>query len=290
MTLESDSSAQPISYEVKSLLAWMTASQILLMVDDPLRVAVLHPGGGTYDCLALLTPDGQSQILMNRLGESALVNDEVIADIWSIASTGHGPHELAYLLLSESNLGVDEERAPTATALSTLNIANWLNHQRHRRAAVEPLWWDSSGAFGSNVNTTLLSAFRIPGGWLRQPEPIAGTDPSAWLFALVLDDSPIAIVNMRTGETVDADGSRWNNWPELSYREDGNLGCPTGTKITAYLRGEHFLTAVDRVTDVWRTRKILNEEYCDPIEYEPYFEMFPGFARDPIVLDPSYLD
>lgn len=290
VTLGSDFDAQPISYEVKSLLAWMTAAQILLMVDEPLRLAILHPGGGTYDCLSLITPDGQTSILMNRDGESALVDGEVISDIWSIASEGQGPYELAYLLLSHTDHGVSDDRTPSATALSALNIANWLNHQRGRQVSVDPVWWDSSGDFGSGPNSFLLESFQVPRGWLQQPEPVVGTDPCAWLFALMDDGRPLALVNVRTSEAVDINGVRWNDWPELSYRDDGSLGCPTGTLIIGFLRGEHFSTTVSRVTDVWRIRRTLHEEYCDPIEYQPYFEMFPEFARDPIVPDASYLD
>ncbi len=97
---------QEASYHVKELLSWMITAHLLRLVEPNLRVFVTHPGGGQYDCLTLVSPEGEQLVLLNRNGSSALVAGEVIEDIWSLAM--HSPGAEA----SQSDHEPLEVRAP----------------------------------------------------------------------------------------------------------------------------------------------------------------------------------
>jgi hypothetical protein len=52
-------------------LSWRVMAQILERIDGELFIADLHPGGGQYDCLSLVTSAPEIVLMLNRNGTSA---------------------------------------------------------------------------------------------------------------------------------------------------------------------------------------------------------------------------
>lgn len=244
---------EDLSFTVKELLSWMTAAYLLQVIEEPLRVFETHPGDGMYDCLTLMRPDGRSVISMNRNGESALVDGEVVSGIWALAgqTPGKGPRDLARVLIAESGLDLNPDQAPNGTALAAVTIANWLNLNRDQRVQAVPIWQYDGFTGGDVEQLSLLDGFGDIDGWLRQPPAIESLTSTSWLFALILDDLPVQLVNTRTGETRSdyhrrstaamgtrktATGAPSGRWPAMYYDEDGDLACPIAIDVAGHDR------------------------------------------------------
>jgi hypothetical protein len=63
----------------------MIISEVLRQSAIDLDIAVLHPGGGQYDTLSLVTFDGNSVVHVNRNGVNALANDTLVESIFDTA-------------------------------------------------------------------------------------------------------------------------------------------------------------------------------------------------------------
>ena len=64
----------------------MIISEVLRQSALDLDIAVLHPGGGQYDTLSLVTYEGNSILHVNRNGVNALANDTLVEDIFDTAA------------------------------------------------------------------------------------------------------------------------------------------------------------------------------------------------------------
>ena len=76
-------------------------------------------------------------------------------------------------------------------------------------------WVD--GAYGVGPANSLLDQVRIPDSWKAMDAPYRGSDWSALVYAMTLsdekgEDKVVGLVNMKTGEAVLADGSKWEEW------------------------------------------------------------------------------
>jgi hypothetical protein len=63
----------------------------------------------------------------------------------------------------------------------------------------------------------LLSQVKIPDSWKALDAPYNGSDWSAMIYAMTLPDEKtgdivVGLVNMKTGEAINADGSPWIEW------------------------------------------------------------------------------
>jgi hypothetical protein len=63
----------------------------------------------------------------------------------------------------------------------------------------------------------LLSQVKIPDSWKSLDAPYNGSDWSALIYAMTLPDEKtdykvVGLVNMKTGEAINADGSPWTEW------------------------------------------------------------------------------
>ena len=197
-------------------LAWELISRFLLTLKDSsgdLVVADLHPGGGTYDCLSLISamPNPKPIILLNRKGTSARVRGKNINGIWEYARKS-GPTACANFILEEAN----EERTSITTAKRRLQariskgIANWVKQNDAESPLAVCAWQDDP--FYVGPKQSLLNAFRIPKSWTEIDPPYKGSDWSAWIYILQSEKELTAAINFANGEVISCDGTPWIEW------------------------------------------------------------------------------
>lgn len=292
-----------LSYPIKELLSWMTAAYLLQVIEEPLRLFETHPGDGMYDCLTLMAPDGSPVISMNRNGQSAIVDGEVVPDIWSLAgqTPGKGPRDLARELIAESGLDLNPDQAPNGTALAAVTVANWLNLNRDRRVQAIPIWQYDGFTGGDTEQVSLLEGFGDIDGWLRQPTALEGLTSTSWLFALILDDVPVQLVNTRTGETRSdyhrrstaamgkrktAHGAPSGRWPAMYYDEDGDLACPIAIEVAGHDRtGQLSFRSVEPLHFAQRFTAHMSQEPLTVTQTPLFTIPAPGFDWEPPILD-----
>jgi len=273
-----DRADEPLSGTAKELLSWMIVANVLLRTDEDLRVIETHPGGGLYDCLTIIDEHGTMPVTMNRAGQGVEIAGRSISNFWT-KSAKQGPHRIAERIVKLCGFRQPANHVPSLTALSVLNVANWLNHYRTDTRSAVNAFYDSSGAY-CGPNSEIVAAFDIPTPWLEQEPPSSMSDPLAWLFALVSDGSPKVLVNTRTGAAIATTGAQWKGWPELSYQPDGNLGCPVASQVTAFddrHGGELVAKVICAPADASRMRGRYQEECFNPVNVEPVFEVPMGY-------------
>ena len=193
-------------------LSWKLMSRALEFIDLDLHLADLHPGGGQYDCLSLITKDSQAFLMLNRNGTSAATNTGFVHDIWENA-TKNGSRSTIMDTFTELDVDmrdVIEEKADLI--LTCKRMARWIRHQSKKKGSAICCWIDDTYFVGPSKN--LLSQVLIPGLWTTQDPPREETDWSAWIYALTIDEKVIGLVNMKTGDAINPDGTRMSQWYE----------------------------------------------------------------------------
>lgn len=269
--------ATPVPDMAKEILSWVIAAYAVLATDEDLRVIQTHPGGGQYDCLTITDADGTAPVWMNRDGYSAAIAGHIVSSFWEEAVIG-GPIAMAERIGRMAALRRQDTHVPTLTALSVLNIANWLTNYQLDRRTVASAWVDTSGG-DCGPDLDVVSAFSVPASWWEQEPPRPDSDALAWVFALVSNGTPRVLVNTATGAAIDATGDVWNRWPELTYRPDGTLGCPLASQITAYRHGDVIARVMSPPGLARRVRATYQEDYLDPVTVEPMFTVPDHYFR-----------
>jgi hypothetical protein len=193
-------------------LSWKLMSRALEFIDLDLHLADLHPGGGQYDCLSLITKDSQVFLMLNRNGTSAATNTGSVHDIWENA-TKNGSRSTIMDAFTELDVDMRDVIEEKADIILTCNrMARWIRHQSKKKGRAICCWIDDTYFVGPSKN--LLSQVLIPGLWTTQDPPREETDWSAWIYALTIDEKVIGLVNMKTGDAINPDGTRMSQWYE----------------------------------------------------------------------------
>jgi hypothetical protein len=196
-------------------LSWKLMSRALEFLDLDLHLADLHPGGGQYDCLSLITKDSQIFLMLNRNGTSAASNDGIVHDIWENASK-NGARSTIMDTFTELDIDMyDVLKENAALILTCKRMVRWIRYQSSKKGSAICCWIDDSYFVGPSKN--LLSQVMIPGSWTTQDPPRESTDWSAWLYALTIDEKVIGLVNMKTGDAVNPDGTPMAQWYEEKF-------------------------------------------------------------------------
>jgi hypothetical protein len=197
-------------------LSWGVMAEILERIDGDVVIADLQPGGGQYDCLSLVTSSPEILLMLNRNGTSAKSGDEIVHDIWERAAI-NDEQEAALYILSELGLYVDEDAEEKNKELikTCKRIAYWVRSRSKGLGKAQCCWLD--GNYGVGPANNLLSQVKIPDSWKALDAPYNGSDWSALIYAMTLPDEKtgdkvVGLVNMKTGEAVNADGSPWIEW------------------------------------------------------------------------------
>jgi hypothetical protein len=197
-------------------LSWRIIAEILERIDGDLVIADLQPGGGQYDCLSLVTTSPEIVLMLNRNGTSAKSADAIVHDIWERAVINDS-QEAALYILSELELDVDENAEKRNKELITTckRISYWVRSRSKGLGKALCCWFDGNHGVGPAFN--LLEQVRIPDSWKALDAPYRGSDWSANIYAMTLSDEEagdkvIGLVNMKTGEAINPDGSEWVEW------------------------------------------------------------------------------
>lgn len=221
---ENEMSPNEIEY-----LSWKLMSRGLEFIDLDLHLADLHPGGGQYDCLSLITKDGEVFLMLNRNGTSAESDSGIIHDIWENASK-HGARSTimdAFTELDIDMYDVLEEKADLI--LTCKRMARWVRYQSNKKGSAICCWIDDTYFVGPAAH--LLSQVKIPGLWTTQVPPRGSTDWSAWLYALTIDEKVVGLVNMKTGDAINPDGTSMTRW----YEEKNALPAKKIKKVESFV-------------------------------------------------------
>lgn len=199
----------------KEVLAWKIMGQALGFFDQELIFADLHPGGGQYDCLSLITPEGEIFLMLNRAGSSASGKTGHVEDIWQRANSGD-IRTATMDILSELDIDMyDEYEIDNSNQVLTCKrMARWVQAQSQEIGKPICCWIDDSYFVGQAK--TFLEQVKIPPAWVAQKAPYSGADWSAWLFALTVGDKVVGMVNMKTGDAINPDGSAMDDWYKKS--------------------------------------------------------------------------
>jgi hypothetical protein len=194
-------------------LAWQILGSILARIDGDLYVGDLHPGGGQYDCLSLITSTPNPLVMLNRAGDSALIGDTVVEDIW-LKGVREKADKTALYILEKSNLTINDANAERNKdlILTCKRMSRWVQSQRKLEAKPICCWIDDTYFVGPA--TTLLEQVEIPAAWKAQEPPYESSDWSAWLYALTVEGKVNGLVNMKTGDAINSDGSKLDTWYE----------------------------------------------------------------------------
>jgi hypothetical protein len=196
-------------------LSWRLMSRALEFLDLDLHLADLHPGGGQYDCLSLITKNSQIFLMLNRNGTSAATNTGVVHGIWESASK-NGSRSTIMDAFTELDIDMLDAPSENATLILTCErMARWIRHQSKRKGSAICCWIDDTYDVGPYK--TLLSQVMIPGLWTTQDPPRDDTDWSAWLYALTIDEKVVGLVNMKTGDATNPDGTPMTEWYEKKF-------------------------------------------------------------------------
>ncbi|MDO8309023.1 MAG: hypothetical protein Q7V58_11775 [Actinomycetota bacterium] len=239
------SPAETMAFQMKERLSWATAAHVLAMSEQPLRVVELHPMSGEYDCLSLVTPDGRVLIHMNRNGEAALAGDRVVSPIWETAQDAtEGSAVLALQLMDAAGIPRVDRPQLTEVARSAALIAGWLVEHADRRTRVQPAWPEPTPYGTDAPDHKLLAQFDGIADWVAERPPAGGLDRLGRLFALVLDERPVAMVNTTTGEM------RMRNREDRQMAGNGDLRWDDDR--LGYAKDDERTAAYRRAQSRWR--------------------------------------
>jgi hypothetical protein len=196
-------------------LSWKLISSALEFIDLDLHLADLHPGGGQYDCLSLITQDSQIFLMLNRNGTSAASNTGIVHNIWEKADRD-GARSTIMDALTELDIDMyDVAAEKTDLILTCKRMARWIRIQSKKKGSAICCWIDNTYFVGPSKD--MLSQVMIPESWTTQEPPRKVTDWSAWLYALTIDEKVVGLVNMKTGDAVNPDGTPMTQWYEEKF-------------------------------------------------------------------------
>jgi hypothetical protein len=201
----------------KEVLAWKIMEEALRFINDDVVLADLHPGGGQYDCLSLISRESEIVLMLNRAGSSAAGKTDHVEDIWQSAEK-EGIRAATMNILSELDIGMydenDKDIDNSNQVLTCQRIASWVQFQSNKIGKPICCWIDDTYYVGQAKS--LLDQVIIPENWKAQEPPYNGTDWSAWLYALTIGDKVFVLLNMKTGEAINPQGSPTQSWYKKS--------------------------------------------------------------------------
>ena len=233
-----------LSGNAKQTLSWMLVAELLKFMKGPQAILVTHPFDGHYDCLTVSSPNEKQQVLLNRLGSTALAHDELVEFIWQRAA--YSPRETALHIMSQASLPAGDSAILNMGAITgATRIAQFLAEDMSEAGQV--VWaWDEH--LEGDAEHNLMGEFTVPDEWRAFEPPTRSTSWAAWIYILCNAKGPHALVNLKTGETLGKSG-RTSIGLRNSWIKDDD-GYPT-TAI-AYLLTTKFPGQVTSSTEIVR--------------------------------------
>ncbi|MGV3733055.1 MAG: hypothetical protein ACO1N6_06610 [Microcella sp.] len=179
--------------------SWWVASELVRRHPD-LVIHEMHPGGGMYDCLALLSPgDLKPFVQLNRVGTIHVMSTPEYRTTWAEALEAASPHAVVKEIEQVADLKMPAKAPPsTPRTLAYRFIAATLNatvNDRHR--------WDARNEFidSSDDSPTVLNGYLDGFPEVRRSLPSTPQiglwhEPESHYWAVLRDETPVAIVSI----------------------------------------------------------------------------------------------
>ncbi len=258
-----------IGPRTKEALSWMVISEVLRKSSLDLDIAVLHPGGGQYDTLSLVTFEGNSVVQINRNGINALAGDELVEGIFSTAakSPSKAADRIMRFISTTAEPGLSASKR--ARIESAVKIANFLSFYINSGGRCEWGWNDSTYGVGPNP---LVNDFTIPESWKQQKGRFVETDWQSGIYLLYLKDEPKVAVNVVTGEMIDREGKNVSSLVK-GYEFDGLTRAHSALRmIFKNTEGKVMFDQEVHPSMARMTRRIYSEEYLTMPDEQVVFE------------------
>jgi hypothetical protein len=186
-----------LKFKEKELLSWRIIAEILLYIEKPVGIAVLHPGGGQYDTLSLVTKESEVFLSLNRNGSSALINNQIVGDIWEIASKNFNEAISMLTELGGLNQSFKEQDKNSILSIHISKLVDRLEKNPDLQESFVWGWIDSP--FGSGPNYEVLQSFSFPGSWKTADPLIPGTGWESNVFISIMKENPQFAFNLVLG-------------------------------------------------------------------------------------------
>lgn len=192
-------------------LSWNLMASLLGFISEDVCIGDLHPGGGQYDCLSLISKAPAPILMLNRNGTSASSGNNLVHGIWDRAEK-QGYRDTALHILNTVQAPMDEmnESRRVDLILSCRRIARWVKIESNGLGKATCCWVDDPSFVGPS--NYFLDQVAIPESWKVDYGPYSPSNWTAWLYALSIDEKVQGLVNMRTGEAIVGNGEIWTYW------------------------------------------------------------------------------
>lgn len=179
--------------------SWWVASELARRHPD-LVIHEMHPGGGMYDCLALLSQgDLQPFVQLNRVGTIHVMSTPEYRTTWAEALEAASPHAVVKEIEQVADLKMPAKAPPsTPRTLAYRFIAATLHATVNDRRR-----WDARNEFidSSDDNPTVLNGYLDGFPELRRSLPSTPQiglwhEPESHYWAVLRDETPVAIVSI----------------------------------------------------------------------------------------------
>ena len=205
--------------------SWQIAAEVCRRSPD-LVIRLLHPGGGMYDCLALVHPSLGQVAHMNRVGRLhvwARLDGRPVAsgptNIW-LQFLKRDPRSVVDVVSRRIGQSVPERVAATIPRVlvyrviaTVVGMHAFASHVWTCRSAAH----DSSGMEGSFVSHALVSNFPGAAAELRRGDEDARLHRACEFWVLLRDGSPVGCLS-EDGRALTRDG-RTLDLPNLYLRK-----------------------------------------------------------------------
>ena len=189
-----------ITFRQKVQLSWRLLARMASQIEVEVAPAILHPGGGQYDCLSLVDDDGVPRIQMNRNGESTDLNGSLFRDTWVKATKNLA--QTALKIAGKSGLPMSTPaESPNRILSASAQLIDF--HLDDPTAEVHWMWFDGDGESGPADGA--LGDFSIPEHWSTFVPANRYVGWQAWLWLVSYDGRPSSLINVSSGEVVYAD-------------------------------------------------------------------------------------
>lgn len=204
--------------QLEEIVSWRFVTELWRRFPERFDLIEAHPGGGQYDCLALLTK-GQNPAIAIDVGRGGgsvhihkdalgLDGDMLMYSDWMQRMLGHEPDRYLDDIAHETRLTVPKKLpASTPATLTYRYISDFLTHSICRLGNWECRngFNDSSG-YGGGVRHQLFEQFPLLGeeNTIRHGSPIIGEHAYNFWF-LLKDEKPVLCLDT-SGRVFRQDG------------------------------------------------------------------------------------
>ncbi|MET4639586.1 hypothetical protein [Mycetocola sp. 2940] len=211
MTFEADGLEVPIAEEIEMTAPAMAPAERHIIAESWWIISELaarhpeylawemHPGGGMYDCLALLKPGESPVVQLNRAGSLHVSTKSDFRLSWESVFANPSPHGPVKAIEEAAGLPLNGPRpASTHRTLAYRLIAKLLSMQLHDRH-----YWDARNEFLDSSDWDAeelrgyLDYFPMAAVAARSASRLGlHSEPQSHFWAILRDDTPIAVVSI----------------------------------------------------------------------------------------------